>query len=64
MKKHFRIFILISILITAALCGCTDKNGLSADTSKETAELFAMDTVMNLTAYGENAKQAINAASD
>ncbi len=64
MKKHFRIFILISILITAALCGCADKNGLSADTSKETAELFAMDTVMNLTAYGENAKQAINAASD
>lgn len=64
MKKHFRIFILILILIMSALCGCADKNGLSEDTSKETAELFAMDTVMNLTAYGNNAKQAIDAASD
>lgn len=66
MKKHFRIFILILILILimSALCGCADKNGLSADTPKESSELFAMDTVMNLTAYGNNAKQAIDAASD
>lgn len=36
---------------------------LSADESRS-CELYAMDTVMNLTAYGANAQSALDAASD
>ena len=49
-----------SILI-AALCLCL--TGCGKQTTEATAQIFAMDTVMDLTAYGENAAAALTDAS-
>ncbi len=43
---------LLALVLCAALCGCAPK--------ASTTEFFAMDTVMQLTAYGKNAQAAID----
>ena len=45
-----------SILI-AALCLCL--TGCGKQTTEATAQIFAMDTVMEVAAYGEHAEQAV-----
>ena len=43
---------LLALLLCAVLCGCAPKAA--------TTEFFAMDTVMQLTAYGKNAEEALS----
>ncbi len=45
-------------LSAAALCGC------SAQPEKYTRDIFAMDTLMSLTAYGDNAQDALDKAAE
>lgn len=58
MKKTILSFLL---LFTFLLSGCQDVSGAPLPSSSRI--LASMDTVMNLTAYGENAEQALDAAS-
>lgn len=60
MKKKLISLFLISIL----LCGCSGGVNDSKQTgeSKCEKEIFAMDTIMNLTIYGENASSVMNDA--
>ena len=44
-----RLFVLLCVLSVSLLCGC----------GAATAEIFAMDTVMDFTAYGSGAKDAL-----
>ena len=47
------------------LCSCSSSE--KSDTPTEngnTTELFAMDTYMTLTAYGDNSQQALNSAKN
>ena len=61
----------IIILLTCAilLCGCGNGNMVKSqkktqnNEQKYTSELFAMDTYMEITAYGDNAKEAVAKAS-
>jgi len=61
----------IIILLTCAilLCGCGNGNMVKSQKTtqnneqKYTSELFAMDTYMEITAYGDNAKEAVAKAS-
>jgi Membrane-associated lipoprotein involved in thiamine biosynthesis len=55
MKRIFPL--LCAALMLSSLCAC-------GSAQPETSELFAMDTVMNLTAYGSGAKTALDASSD
>jgi thiamine biosynthesis lipoprotein len=57
MKKTFAALLLCAVFL-ACLPACA-----SADT-KNTAELFAMDTEMTLTAYGKNGKKGLAAAEE
>ena len=50
-----------SILI-AALCLCL--TGCGKQTTEATAQIFAMDTVMDLTAYGSQVDAALTSAED
>lgn len=60
LKKGFAVF-LITILI--GLTGCSAAGaGRQTDTLSVSRDLFAMDTYMTLTAYGEYAEEAIDAA--
>lgn len=58
-----------NLLVCAAfallLCGCSDgKNGVTGNSAAEAKrEIFAMDTVMYVTAYGDNAQAAVDAAA-
>ena len=60
MKKRIISIFLISIL----LCGCSGGFNGSEKTgeTKCEKEIFAMDTIMNLTIYGENASSVMNDA--
>lgn len=46
------------------LCSCNNKIPETEDEKKCTKELFAMDTYMTVTAYGEDAENAVNEALD
>ncbi len=52
MKRRIIAMLLICAL---ALSGCSSND----TTPKETAEIFAMNTIMNLTVYGENATEVL-----
>lgn len=69
MKKLLAILLASMLLV----CGCSKNNisennagGVSADSKSEeqkvTADLFAMDTYMQVTAYGKNANKAVEQA--
>ena len=47
---------LLALLLCAVLCGCAPKAA--------TTEFFAMDTVMQLTAYGKNAEEALKSCEE
>jgi thiamine biosynthesis lipoprotein len=47
-----------ALLLAFLLCGCG-----GAATEKRETQVFAMDTVMLLTAYGEHAEEGLDAAS-
>lgn len=59
MKNSFIKTIIITLVFCiCALCGCGAK---TPDT--HTAQIFALDTVIDITAYGSNAKSAVSAAT-
>ena len=62
MKKNLLICLIMSVVL---LCSCSLSE--KSDTPTEngnTTELFAMDTYMTLTAYGDNSQQALNSAKN
>ena len=59
MLRH-KIAVLIAVICySGILCSCT-QSALHPHSS----QIYALDTVIDLTAYGENAQQAINAATE
>lgn len=57
MKRKTAIVLIFSVMLF--ITGCSDN---SSEPKKSSTDFFAMDTYMNITAYGENAKQAISQA--
>ena len=51
-----------AILAAAVLTACGGSKPEKDDTVKSTQEIFAMDTYMTVTAYGKNAKKAVDAS--
>lgn len=64
MKKKF--LTLAAVLLSISLCtGCGQKEEVTEQTEEAVEQdLFAMDTFMHVTAYGEHAEEAVEAASD
>lgn len=58
MKRSWYIIISLLLVCTTSLCGC-NTNGNSPVTS----QIFALDTVIDITAYGDNAQEAVSAAT-
>ena len=58
MMKKFRVMILLCTLL---LAGCGQQS-VSADAEPQSIDLFAMDTTMTLTAYGDHAEDALAGA--
>ena len=58
MMKKFRVMILLCSLL---LAGCGQQS-VSADAEPQSIDLFAMDTTMTLTAYGDHAEDALAGA--
>jgi thiamine biosynthesis lipoprotein len=61
-----KVFLLgICLLFALLLCGCRQGESTDTETSeKQTAEVFAMDTIMDLTVYGDNAKELLTQARE
>lgn len=60
MMKKFRVMILLCTLL---LAGCGQQSAsVSADAEPQSIDLFAMDTTMTLTAYGDHAEDALAGA--
>jgi len=60
MKKSITAFLLLILtLISVVLCGCE----AHSDDDKKTTQIFAMDTVIDITAYGEKAQNGIDQAT-
>ena len=55
-KKFFAVLLCFGMQLTLCACG-------SADSKMEQKQIFAMDTVMTLTAYGKHASEGLNAAA-
>ena len=65
MKYNIRKYILAgitAILAAAVLTACGGNKPEKDDTAQSTQEIFAMDTYMTVTAYGKNAKKAVDAS--
>lgn len=60
MNTHKIITAFAVFALFISLCGCTPDK--TADTESCSKEIFAMDTYMTVTAYGENAEKAVNEA--
>lgn len=61
--KLFAIFLVLSFL----LCGCSEKSSKPDEinnTAKESKNIFAMNTYITLTAYGENVEAALDEVED
>ncbi len=54
--KQKLILLLVIVLFASILFGCTGADG------KATSQIFALDTVIDITAYGVNAEKAVDAA--
>ncbi len=50
------------ILCLCIFCSCTAEDAVKFDPKKTTRELFAMDTIMTITAYGDNSEKAVDEA--
>ena len=65
MKK---IILLTMAIFAFALCSCSETSQSDVSDNKdvpaESTDVFAMDTYMTFTAYGDNAKQALEQATD
>lgn len=61
-ENRFRLvaMALCSVVLAAALCGCTAGGDKKIDS--DSRDIFAMDTYMTLTAYGDNCSAALDAA--
>ena len=60
--RFFAVLMLIlSMALTASGCGTADEEGTDSEEPKS-IEVYAMDTYMTLTAYGENADDALSDA--
>lgn len=59
MKKSILIFI---IILSVFLCSCGNLDTVNKNNNSIKKEIFAMDTVMQLTVNGENAADAVRAA--
>lgn len=57
MKRKIAIVLIFCVMLF--ITACSDN---SSEPKKSSTDFFAMDTYMNITAYGENAKQAISQA--
>lgn len=64
MKKYICLFLAVVCVIFSAGCGEGDPSAAdkSSPAEENTRELFAMDTYMTLTAYGEKSTEALDAA--
>ncbi len=61
MKKIFGLFLVFNLVFV--LCACESETNAEKDGMiSATREIFAMDTYMTVTAYGENADKAVEAA--
>ena len=56
LTRIFSLVLCAAVLLSLTACG-------SAATNMEQKQIFAMDTIMTLTAYGKNAQDGLNAAS-
>jgi thiamine biosynthesis lipoprotein len=64
MKKK-KITALLLVIVFSFLCGCSSPvSGISSENTQVSKDIFAMDTTMTVTAYGENAQEAVDAAID
>lgn len=61
--KLFKIPALMTSMLIL-LTGCGEKTDNSSFAVKKQCDVFAMDTYMSLTAYGDNAENALDKASD
>lgn len=63
LKKLTALLLALVLAMCLALAGC-GKNGGTAEADEEPAsrEIFAMDTVMDLSAYGDKGEEAVQAA--
>jgi len=61
-RRSMKKLLLMALLYIALLTGCGGQAVGAAGEEPVAAELFAMDTLMRLTAYGENASEALAAA--
>ena len=62
MKKKIKALLLLGLVFLGG-CGQTSApSGSSAGTDSQSIHLFAMDTAMTLTAYGDHAGEALDAA--
>ena len=61
MKRLASLVLVSALLLTSAACG-RQSRGHDAPPEEAAAGLFAMDTYLNLTAYGENAETALEQA--
>ena len=60
--KHIRICLLFICMIGLSACSAKIEQTRTQRPEEHTKTIFAMDTVMTLTAYGENAEGALNTA--
>ena len=55
--------VMVLLLVLLCLCGCGEQSGQKEKQSKKaTKEIFAMDTYMTITTYGEKAEEAATKA--
>lgn len=64
MKKKTILAFSIGVALTAAGCGGQAQDAGNSDQEPYQKQVFAMDTFMTLTAYGEHAKEALDAAAE
>lgn len=68
MRKISAFILLTALMLTSCASDTEQYSGTSGQTSgiteRASRDLFAMDTFMTMTAYGENSEQALSAASE
>lgn len=57
-----RSLLLLLVLCVSLLSGCGDTGDSTSTDTKQTKQIFSMDTIMDLTAYGDHAKEGLSAA--
>lgn len=64
MKKLINLFLIFSSIFLFAGCSQTQETPQTINNNPSSVDIFAMDTYMNLKAYGENADKVLNLAQD